>query len=246
MPNRSAKRLKLERSLLFFTMRQPLRRQPIQLSPTAILTIILLSLMAIAGLLSTIVGMTIGREALKGVTQPDTRPSSLLKPSKAPSKSTDELIVLREEDILAKVKSRINADGSQQKPVPLSDAKVSTPSNQPGQFPMTNESRGVLLEITSAQRQGDSLILNVTLQNRSQQPVQFLYSLLEVHDDQGQVLNASTDGLPSELPPASSLFSGTISISTSLLEGVKTLSLKLTDYPDQRVRLEAENIPLVK
>ena len=232
--------------MLFFTMRQPLRRQPIQLSPTAMLTIALLSLMAIAGLLSTIVGITIGREALKGVTQPDTRPSSLLKPSKASSKPTDELVILREEDILAKVKSRINGDGSQQKPIPLSDSKVSTSGNQPSQFPIARESRGVLLQITSAQQQGDSFILNVTLQNRSQQPVQFLYSLLEIHDDQGQVLNASTDGLPSELPAASSLFSGTISISTSLLEGVKTLSLKLTDYPDQRVRLEAENIPLVK
>ncbi len=233
----------------FYSSATEIVPNPMKLNSTATLTISLLALMAVAGLVSAAVGSAIGREALKGVTQPDTRPTSNLAKTRQASSPKDSLVILREEDILAKVKQRMSGAASKQKPVtPAPSEKVAANSadNKPGSFPMTSQSGAVTLEVSSAQPQGESFILNVTLQNKGKQPVQFLYSLLDVEDDRGQVLNASTDGLPSELAADGETFSGTISIPMSILNGVKQISLKLTDYPDQQIKLEITNIPISK
>jgi hypothetical protein len=67
---------------------------------------------------------------------------------------------------------------------------------------------------------------------------------LDVTDDQGRALSANTEDLPWELPPNGKIFSGTVSISTALLDDVKKLSMTLTDYPEQQLQLQMLDIPV--
>lgn len=211
-----------------------------KLNSTVALTLMLLTLMVGAGLVSAMWGVALGREALKGVTQPDTRPTNNLA-KRGTSTHREEFTILREEDIIASAKSRI--DGTV-KGNNASNANKATSADKKSPFPMTAESGDVVLEIKSARKQGDALVMQVNLRNNGNKPVKFLYSLLSVTDDNGQELNAKADGLPSELPSASETFSGTVSVPTNLLEGVETISLSLSDYPDQELELALDNIPI--
>lgn len=219
------------------------------------LTLILLTLMFGAGLVSAAYGFAIGREALKGVTQPDIRPTSNSSGRKKALTQREEVTILREEDILNRVKIRI--EGGNQEPTvspkPQPSAKVrsntaiaATTASKPVNFPLVTRDRGVLLEIKSAQQQGGSLVLNVSLKNEGDQTMRFLYSFLNVTDDQGRALSASVEGLPAELQSRSEAFVGTIAIPNALLEGAKKLAISLTDYPDQQLKLQMSGIPVVR
>ncbi|MBW4653670.1 MAG: hypothetical protein KME20_11635 [Kaiparowitsia implicata GSE-PSE-MK54-09C] len=73
---------------------------------TVALTLVLLSLMVGAGVVSAAWGYALGREALKGVTQPDVRPTVL---SEGESQArTDDVLIIPEEKILEDVKARVN------------------------------------------------------------------------------------------------------------------------------------------
>ena len=98
----------------------------------------------------------------------------------------------------------------------------------------------------SARYSGGSLLLKLNFKNEGAKAVQFLYSFLDVTDDQGRTLSANTQDLPEELPANGQIFSGTLSIPMVLLDDVKKLSLTLTDYPEQQLRLQVSNIPLIK
>lgn len=72
---------------------------------TVVLTLILLSLMCAAGGVSFYGGYIVGTEALKGITQPDSSPTSTL------AKSTKHEMghsILSEAEILAKVKAKMS------------------------------------------------------------------------------------------------------------------------------------------
>jgi hypothetical protein len=73
-----------------------------------------------------------------------------------------------------------------------------------------------------------------------------LYSFLDVTDDKGRTLSAITEGLPAELTATGTTATGTISIPTSLLDDVKNVSLSLTDYPAQKLKLQVADIPVEK
>ncbi len=98
----------------------------------------------------------------------------------------------------------------------------------------------------SARYSGGDLLLRVKMQNKGADSVRFLYSFLDVTDDKGRTLSASTEGLPAELPANGPTFSGTVSIPTALLDDVNKVSLALTDYPAQQLKLEVSNIPVEK
>lgn len=102
------------------------------------------------------------------------------------------------------------------------------------------------LEVRSASQQGGSLLLNVSMKNEGSSAVRFLYSFLNITDDQGRALSAITEGLPGELPANGEEFSGTVSIPTALLENSQKISLTLTDYPDQKLQLKMSDIPVVR
>lgn len=87
-----------------------------KVNSTVVLTLILLTLMFGAGIISAAWGFTLGREALKGVSQPDVSPASSLpnrKPLQQTSSDKVPVAILREEDILATVKARIEGSAKE-------------------------------------------------------------------------------------------------------------------------------------
>lgn len=231
---------------------------------TVALTLILLAMMLGAGFVSAMWGFTIGHEALKGVTQPDIRPTKKLAETQQVSLGKEGVKILREEDILVNVNDYVKGKGKdsksdsdekketpaksppEQKPTPEPTATQAslTPTNANLKLPVQSQDRGVTLQVSSATQQGGSLLLNVSLKNSGTTPVRFLYSFLNVTDDQGRALSAITEGLPGELPANGETFTGTVSIPTALLEDAKKLSLTLTDYPDQKLQLKMSEIPV--
>jgi hypothetical protein len=231
-----------------------------KLNSTVLLTLILLILMLGSGSVSAFWGFTLGSAALKGVTSPDARPTNKFASSKSAKEQHTGLALLKEDEILKIVKSRIEGktkaakskkqddddeetNSSKKKPEekPLQVAEQEKP--QAG-FPINTESEGVSISVQSARFSGGALLLKVKMQNKGKDSVRFLYSFLDVSDDKGRTLSASTEGLPSELPANGPTYSGTVSIPTALLDDVKRVSLALTDYPAQRLRLEVSNIPV--
>lgn len=230
-----------------------------KLNSTVLLTLILLTLMLGAGSVSAILGFDIGSKALKGVTTPDARPTTKFASSKAANVSQTGVALLREEEILKIVKSRIEGktkaaksdkpddedEDSKSKQKPEEKPKEVEEKPQAG-FPINAENQGISFVVQSARISGGDLTLKVNMQNKGADTVRFLYSFLDVTDDKGRTLSASTQGLPTELPGNSAVFSGTVSIPTPLLDDVKKISLALTDYPAQKLRLEVSNIPVEK
>ncbi|MEQ8995091.1 MAG: hypothetical protein RID53_01140 [Coleofasciculus sp. B1-GNL1-01] len=253
---------------------------------TVALTLILLAMMLGAGFVSAMWGFSLGHEALKGVTQPDVRPTKKLANNQEVEPGDKEVALLNERDILVNVHAYIHDQDDQdqdkdsktdtndsesksqsetQKPEEsttenqqseLEDESsesdvfnteasfTSSGSNQ--NLPLKSQDRGVTLEVRSANLQGGSLLLDVSLKNEGNNPVRFLYSFLNVTDDQGRALSAITEGLPGELPSNGEEFSGTVSIPTALLDDAKALSLTLTDYPDQKLKLKMSEIPVAR
>lgn len=224
-----------------------------KLNTTVALTLVLLVLMLGAGFVSGMWGFALGHEALKGVNPPDTRPSAKAKNYKDTPAGTKPLIFLKEADIIKSVRVRIQTYQKRGK-VDNNDKETRTktisnvestpsPAAEAG-FPIVSSDRGVTLEIRSVRRQDTSLLLDVSLKNEGSEAVKFLYSFLDVSDNQGRPLSASAEGLPGDLPPNGESFTGTVSVPTSVLEDAKQLSLTLTDYPDQQLRLQATGIPV--
>ncbi|HEY9625892.1 MAG: hypothetical protein HY785_24010 [Oscillatoriophycideae cyanobacterium NC_groundwater_1537_Pr4_S-0.65um_50_18] len=86
-----------------------------RLNSTVVLTLILLFLMVSAGVSSATWGYNLGREALKGITQPDARPVNNLTDAQGKPVRRDSVTFLKEENILKDVKARM--DGGE-KPAP--------------------------------------------------------------------------------------------------------------------------------
>jgi len=225
---------------------------------TVVLTLILLALMFGAGVTSSVWGFTIGREALKGTTQPDIRPSNNAGSGRQGTQtSKDQVSILKEKDILTTVKARVEgrdpdkttagantkADKASSKP---GTTKKPVAPNASGKFPLNSRDGGITLEVSAASQRGNSMLLDVSMKNEGSQPVRFLYSFLNVTDDRGRALSASAEDLPAELPPNGQVFYGTVSIPTALLENAKEVSLTLTDYPGQKLQLQISGIPVAK
>jgi hypothetical protein len=88
-----------------------------KVNPAVALTLILLSLMLGAGITSAVWGYRLGRESLKGVTQPNTRPiNSVEGASQGSSGRREELVFLNEADILANVKAQIQGIPPEENP----------------------------------------------------------------------------------------------------------------------------------
>ena len=214
------------------------------------LTLGLLALMFGAGLSSASWGFKLGREALKGITQPDTRPTNNLAGAQGHSSRREELVFLKEEKIIINVKNTINGGAVKKKTAKEDSQKKQgkVKSNQtapPKQtFPIVSSDAGVILEVNNVRRWGNSLVLDVNLKNQGDTAVRFLYSFLNITDEQGRVLSASTEDLPGELPPNARRYYGIITIPVALLDNAKEISLELTDYPDQKLDLKISKIKI--
>ena len=78
-----------------------------RLNSTVVLTLVLLVLMVGAGLTSATWGYKLGREALKGITQPDARPVNNLTDSQGKPVRRDSVTFLKEDQILKDMKARM-------------------------------------------------------------------------------------------------------------------------------------------
>jgi len=240
-----------------------------KLNSTVALTLLLLVMMLGAGFVSAMWGFTLGHEALKGVTQPDVRPTKKLSGNQQTVAGKEGVELLQERDILINVdayvkeqreksqsdsqdnqasnSSQSQADEEKSLANQVASTQVSFTTTSPAlNLPVKSQDQGVTLEVRSASQQGGSLLLNVSIKNEGRDDVRFLYSFLNVTDDRGRALSAITEGLPGELPANGQEFSGTVSIPAVLLDNSQKLSLKLTDYPDQKLLLQASEIPVVR
>jgi hypothetical protein len=230
-----------------------------KINSTVFLTLILLSLMLGAGSVSAFLGFTMGSAALKGVSSPDSRPTTKFGSNKNRVQQVG-ITLLNEKEIIENTKARIqenknsptkNNNNEKTKNQPKKQENSQTSQNfieeklEPG-FPVVSESEGVTMSVRSVRYSGGDLLLNVKMQNQSDETVRFLYSFLDVSDDKGRTLSAITEGLPAELPANGPTFTGTISIPTALLDDVGSISLALTDYPAQKLKLRLSDIPVEK
>jgi hypothetical protein len=78
-----------------------------KIKPSVVLISLLILSMLGGGLATGFIGMTFGDEALKGVTQPENRPTKKLGGDNQVSLGKDGVEMLNEKDILAKVKNKI-------------------------------------------------------------------------------------------------------------------------------------------
>ncbi len=78
-----------------------------KINPAVAFTLILLTLMFGAGIVSSSWGYALGRQALTGVRQPETRPSNAAAANRSGEKHS-ELVLLDENKIVEDVKVRID------------------------------------------------------------------------------------------------------------------------------------------
>lgn len=200
--------------------------------------------MLITGIFTGVMGYSFGRKALRGVTQPAISP---ILGGAVGSRSTSQQgsKFLKEAEILKNVKARINgptkADSEKNNPKQKQQDK---PKSSDKPFPIRAQDQGVTLEVRSVKNANGVLSLAVAMKNDGPEPVQFLYTFLDITDEQGQPLTAITKGLPTRLAPDGKFSEGSINIPLASLEKAKKLSLTLTDYPNQELQLKVPDIPV--
>jgi hypothetical protein len=222
-----------------------------KLNSTVTFTFALLFLMLGAGLASAFSGFSIGRDALKGITQPDSRPQKTRAKSANSGEAKDGMTLMKEDDIIKSMKERIasTAKGggrtdksSDDKPT---DQEKPTPEATPSvKLPLSNNVEGVTLEVLSSRREGDATLLDMTIKNASPKTVQFRYTFLTVTDDQGRIVAAETIGLPSEVPSNNETFSGSVKLPTASLKDAKSVTIQMSDYPEQKLQFRLADIPI--
>ena len=200
-----------------------------------------------AGAASTSWGFNLGREALKGITQPDFRPTADRSTNSRPEPAGPKF--RKEADIVARIEKQITgsvpaATAATAAPRPSPSPSVEPSTRPPGQLPQSVTVEGLTFAVTANRLENNSLNLDVQLRNTGKETVQFLYTFLEVTDDFGRPLSALVEGLPTELPADGATVRGTISVPTVLLEGAQLLNLTLTDYPDRDLQLDLYGIPV--
>lgn len=210
--------------------------------------------MLLVGFVCGGVGYVFARQSLKGITQPATNPFLKDDASDLDRRPRQGADFLNEKDLIAKVKSKTsgaNVAKEQKKPSQKpkksksTDQKQDKQKSKPKSLPIEVQSRGMNFEVKSVAQEDDTLMLNVALQNTSNETIQFVYTFLDITDEQGQALFSEIRGLPTEFKPKGETFFGTIKILDVPPETVEKVSLSLNDYPDQKVKLNVQNIPVL-
>ena len=232
-----------------------------RINPTVVLTFLLLTMMFGAGGVSARWGLSLGKSALKEITQPEISPTSKRDDGQESLVEGEGIVFLKEKEVLTNVKDQMDGKVPVEAPKPKQEEKKATqepkketkkneeakqePKKQAG-LPIVATDAKVTLEVRSIKKEGEALLLDVSLKNDSSRSVEFLYSFLNVTDDRGRALSATTQGLPGKLPPNGQAYSGKVSIPTVLLGGAKKLSMTLTDYPDRQLELAVADIPVLR
>jgi hypothetical protein len=204
-----------------------------------LMTSILLVLMLGAGMFSGIIGFTLGHAALKGVTQPDIRPSN--KSINQQNLKTRGLEVLSEQKMLADARevmgiAKAGDDANQ--------AQFSNDDKPVLVFPIESKDQGIILIVKSAKPEGNNIKIDATLRNQGSQAAKFGQGVLTIRDDQDQPLAASFSGMPTSLAANGKDVGLKILISKGELGTAKTITLTLTDA-DRKLQLEMADVPVV-
>jgi hypothetical protein len=233
--------------------------QQLRRDPSVKFSLFLLSGVLVIGIFSAVVGYFFGYQSLKGVTQPDKNPflGTSASGEEYPRQGSP---FVSEQDIINQVEKQIKGISKSQQAAKKEAAQANkdkdkdrdknataSPSPKDGNaksLPIVAKSQGVTLEIRSVSFTEGNTTLDVTLRNEGNAPVQFLYDFLDVTDNQSQTFSTEVKGLPTDLKPKSETYSGTIKIIGVSEEASKALTLSLSDYPEQRIKLEASGIPI--
>lgn len=220
---------------------------------TVILILTLFVMMLAAGSTSAFISYLMGQEALKVVTQPEVKTDNKLrkKPLTGPHKGLE---LVDEKKVLVEVYNLINAQedsesSNEQSQLSKSNNLVSHTIEEEEfnyDLPIKHSSQGVTLELVDAKTDGSSFLLDLNLKNEGSETIRFLYSFIDVRDEQGRVISAIPEGLPGELPANGQNFRGSLKIPLALLDQSNNLSLTLTDYPDQKLELKLTEIPVAR
>lgn len=217
------------------------------LNPTIILTFLLLLMMIGAGSVSAFWGYKLGYQSLKEVSQPDVNPSKKFidKKKVVGSDPNKGLKLVDERKVIVRYYDHIHKSASNRQSQVGSGKSFIAVSDADGKLPRRYQDRGVTLEVVEVNRQNEALLLDVSLQNQGDKAIKFLYSFLDVRDDRGQALSAIVADLPGELPANGKKYAGTVKV-LPIRDGekAKNISLILTDYPEQNLRLEILEIPV--
>lgn len=109
-------------------------------NPTVILTFILLFLMMGAGLFSGTWGYSLGREALRGITQPDSRPGSPIRRSERKDPPSEQgMTFLDETKLIEDVKARMSGKPSTPESTPAPGSVAPTSSRVVEETPPESE-----------------------------------------------------------------------------------------------------------
>jgi len=220
-------------------------------------TLSLLLGIAIATSISGVMGFKVGSFALEGVTQPEVNPTQKLSRRKNNADDPQSFKALNEKNIIDQINQDIKNKGKTIKPkaketpnsteTPNPDAKTAEEAKKlplKTTFPLSNQSEGITLTVDKATPKENSLILSVNLKNESAKPVQFLYSFLEIKDEEDRTLSGIAEGLPEKIPAHSQPFNGQIKIPLDLVKDNKSITLSLSNYPDQTINLSIKDIPI--
>jgi hypothetical protein len=216
-------------------------------SVLTITTLLLLSILG-AGAASAYMGYKMGTLALKGVSQPEDNPTRKLARQKGYRKP-QPFEPVDEKTILVKVynqkyqynkktksgKSEVKAEETN---------KEAQKSPEKAVLPLKNTVKDVTLEVSQIKQEGEDIILDISLTNQGTAAVKFLYSFLEVTDNDGDAIGVIVEDLPETIPANGKKIEGNVRIPTTLTEEATTLSLSLTDYPDQARTLKITDIPI--
>ena len=234
---------------------------------TLAFTLLLLVAMVGAGTVSALYGFTLGFDALQGVRQPEGNPAQqLVRSRKSESENSDSdlrgMDLISERQVIVAVYDKIYAKEQSLKkntaansPQPNSnfvklpddpDPNKANGSNAASVFPLSNVASNIQFEVSNARLLGTAWVLDISLRNGSNASVKFLYNFLELKDGQGRTVSGQTAGLPAEIPANNQVYEGQVRIPAIILDDVETLSMSLSDYPNQNITLEIADIPVVR
>jgi hypothetical protein len=239
---------------------KPKSAPAIEFSRSAKFTLFLLFVMALIGGGLGAVTYLFGSASLRGITQPDVNPFLQTGDDKE-QHPRQGVSFLKEADIIKQVKTQTTGSNAKPETTPSpspeakdkddkdkdkdKDKKDKAASSDPKSFPIRTKSEGVNFDVRTVKREENDLVLDIAIANNSGRPVQFIYTFLDITDDQGFALSSEIKGVPETLQANGETYVGTVRV-FDIPSELERLNLKLADYPDQKVKLEINNVPLPK
>ena len=213
-----------------------------------ILALLALIMMGVSGSISAKLAYHLGQEAIKGVNPLESNPLKQLDLDSATLANHKKQKFIQEKEILVRVYDFIYHGGVENIPTASEnddeDSFIRLPEEEQTVFPISSSDNGVTMRVQKATKKGGTLLLDLDLTNKSTEKVEFLYDLLDIRDSENNYLTGIADGLPRKIPPDGQVYSGKVRIPISLLDSSEKISLSLTDYPNQEIKLTILDIPV--